>query len=176
MYKYRLGASEFLCHDVFCEPCGIVFFEVLLYVNAPIYKKRSGNAKDNQDGPNADHDIRVAQQCPVQGFQSDSPFDFIISGLPLNNFSPDMVQEIFETFFRLLAPGGVLSYFEYMYVRPVRRLLAGTDEKARLAALDDIIGPFLSQHRLYRSWVFVNLPPAWVQHLQKEASPLAARP
>lgn len=112
--------------------------------------------------------------CPLQEFQSDGTYDFIISGLPLNNFSAGMVQEIFETFFRLLAPGGVLSYFEYMYVRPIRKLVAPAGEKSRLAALDEIMNSFLSRHRLYKSWVFVNLPPAWVQHLQKEADQGAA--
>ncbi len=42
------------------------------------------------------------------------PYDVIVCGLPFNNFPPDLVREIFGAFFKLLAPGGVLSYFEYM--------------------------------------------------------------
>ncbi|HID24396.1 MAG TPA: methyltransferase domain-containing protein, partial [Planctomycetaceae bacterium] len=54
---------------------------------------------------------------PIQEFQTDAPYDVIISGLPLNNFSPEQVEEIFGCFFRLLASEGVLSYFEYMFLR-----------------------------------------------------------
>jgi phospholipid N-methyltransferase len=104
--------------------------------------------------------------CSLQEFRSDEQYDIIISGLPLNNFSAELVSEIFEIYFRLLAPGGVLSYFEYMYVRPIRKLVSDDGEKARLTALDAIMHRYLQQHRIRKSWVFVNFPPAWVQHLQ----------
>jgi len=106
--------------------------------------------------------------CAVQDFEADTPYDFIISGLPLNNFSADLVRQLFDSWFGLLAPGGVLSYFEYMYVRPIRRLVARGDEKTRLSSLDEIIGARIERHRFRRDWVFVNCPPAWVQHLRKE--------
>jgi phospholipid N-methyltransferase len=103
----------------------------------------------------------------LQDFQSDAPYDFIISGLPCNNFSADLVENIFEAYFELLAPGGVLSYFEYMYIRPVRKLVSGREEKTRLNRLDSIMNSYIERHRFRRSWVFVNVPPAWVQHLRK---------
>lgn len=105
--------------------------------------------------------------CPIQDFAAAEPYDIIISGLPLNNFPAELVQSIFETFFRLLAPGGTLSYFEYMYVRPIRKFIAGGAEKARLTELDRISNEYQSRYRVRRDWVFVNLPPAWVQHLRK---------
>lgn len=106
--------------------------------------------------------------CPIQEYQSDEPYDCIISGLPLNNFPAELVEEIFERFFRLLAPGGVLSYFEYMYVRPMRRTFARNEERARLTTLDDVLSAYLAHHRVKRDWVFANLPPAWAQHLKHE--------
>ena len=107
--------------------------------------------------------------CPIQEFKANKPYDIIISGLPLNNFPSDLVREIFQQFFRLLAPGGTLSYFEYMYVRPLRKFVAAPPEKKRLTELDCIANEYLVKHRFDRSWVFVNMPPAWVQHLRKEA-------
>ena len=106
--------------------------------------------------------------CPIQEFAAAEPYDIIISGLPLNNFPADLVRSIFETFFRLLARGGTLSYFEYMYVRPLRRMVARSTEKKRLTELDRIANEYLAKHRFHCSWVFVNVPPAWVQHLRKE--------
>ena len=106
--------------------------------------------------------------CPIQEFAAVEPYDIIISGLPLNNFPAELVRSIFETFFRLLAPGGTLSYFEYMYVRPLRKMVARPVEKKRLTELDQIANEYLMKYRIHRSWVFVNVPPAWVQHLRKE--------
>jgi phosphatidylethanolamine/phosphatidyl-N-methylethanolamine N-methyltransferase len=108
----------------------------------------------------------AVHHLPLQEFRSPEPYDYIISGLPLNNFPVPLVEEIFGSFFSLLRPGGVLSYFEYMYVRPMRRLVAKNEEKVRLAGLEDVIRRYLGPHRFRQDWVFVNVPPAWVQHLR----------
>ena len=118
------------------------------------------------------HYQRVAEQStihavPLQEFRTDEPYDYIISGLPLNNFPVPLVEEIFESFLRLLKPGGTLSYFEYMYVRPMRRMVAKPAEKERLTALEAVIWKYLGPHRIRQDWVFANMPPAWVQHLRK---------
>ena len=104
--------------------------------------------------------------CPLQEFEADEKYDFIVSGLPMNNFSAELVAEIFESFFRLLKPGGVLSYFEYMYVRSVRRLISAAEESRRLKQLDQIANDYNFRFQFRRSWVFANFPPAWVQHLR----------
>ena len=114
---------------------------------------------------------KVAEQSrvhmlPLQEYAAEAPYDFIVSGLPLNNFSCDLVREIFACYFRLLAPSGTLSYFEYMYVRSIRKHIGPAEEKQRMRSLDEIIGPYIKQHRIRQSWVFINLPPAWVQHLR----------
>ena len=105
--------------------------------------------------------------CPIQEFAATEPYDIIVSGLPLNNFPAELVRSIFQTYFKLLAPGGTLSYFEYMYVRPLRKLVVGQDERTRLNEIDRIANEYLSEYRIGRSWVFANFPPAWVQHLRK---------
>ncbi len=51
--------------------------------------------------------------------ETDARLRFIVSGLPFNNFSPAFVEQVLDALFNLLAPGGTLSYFEYMYVRPL---------------------------------------------------------
>jgi phospholipid N-methyltransferase len=104
--------------------------------------------------------------CAVQDYESEGGYDFIISGLPLNNFSADAVREIFDVCFGLLSPTGVLSYFEYIGVRRLRRLFSGANERARLTALDAVLNEYLSGHRVQTVAVLANLPPAWVHHLQ----------
>ena len=104
--------------------------------------------------------------CPIQEFESDEPYDYIISGLPMNNFSPEVVTEIYEAFERLLKPRGVLTYFEYMCVRPIRRVVSTPNERTRIREIDEVISNYLGRYRFRKNWVFANVPPAWVQHLQ----------
>jgi phosphatidylethanolamine/phosphatidyl-N-methylethanolamine N-methyltransferase len=107
--------------------------------------------------------------CGIETFQSERPYDFIVSGLPFNNFSPDFVGRVLDAFFNFLAPGGVLSFFEYMYVRPVRGMVSRGTERTRIKDLDKILNSRLKRHGFRRDWVFLNMPPAWVQHLRKDA-------
>lgn len=122
-----------------------------------------------QDDPGYRHaaDFSEVHLLPLQEFQAEQPYDYIISGLPLNNFPTALVEEIFESYWRLLAPGGTLSYFEYMYVRPVRKLISKSAERDRLNKLDRILGDQLNRHRISRDWIFGNVLPAWVQHLKR---------
>ena len=106
-------------------------------------------------------------QMPIQQFVADSPYDFVISGLPLNNFPAALVRESTDAYFRLLGAGGVLSYFEYMYVRPVRKLLTLGAERRRIVEIDDIMAGHCLRSRISRDSIWFNLPPAWVQHLRK---------
>lgn len=105
--------------------------------------------------------------APLQEFSSDGPYDFVISGLPLNNFPADLVTDIFEHYFRHLRPGGILSYFEYQFVRSIRTRIGSKLERARLKSIDQTMGDYCSKLRIRRDWIFPNIPPAWVQHLKK---------
>ena len=106
--------------------------------------------------------------CPLQEYGAGQEYDYIVSGLPLNNFPTELVGEIFKAYFRLLKPGGVLSYFEYMYVRPVRKVISRGEENQRIRQIDEIMATYTRQYRIQTDWVWLNIPPAWVQHLQKE--------
>ncbi len=107
-------------------------------------------------------------QLPIQEFDATAPYDFVISGLPLNNFPAELVSVIADTYFRLLKPGGTLSYFEYMYVRPIRKMVTRGAERVRITAIDDTLQAHCIRCRVRRDNIWVNVPPAWVQHLQKE--------
>lgn len=105
-------------------------------------------------------------QLPVQEFLTSLPYDFVISGLPLNNFPAELVSSIARTYFRLLKPGGVLSYFEYMYVRPIRKVVTRGAERIRITAIDATMQEHCDRCRIGRDNIWLNTPPAWVQHLR----------
>ena len=105
--------------------------------------------------------------CPVEELPSSEPYDVIVSGLPLNNFAVADVEQILAALWALLAPGGTLSFFEYIAVRPLRALVSGRSERARLRGSGQAMRAALDGCEIRRDAVWLNVPPAWVHHLRK---------
>jgi phospholipid N-methyltransferase len=97
-------------------------------------------------------------------------YDRIVSSLPLNNFEPDCVRLIFDTFLSHLTPGGVLSYFEYAFVRTLRRCVSAAPERRRLKEVSTVTTDYLRRFQVRSDPVVLNLPPAVARHLVKPAS------
>ncbi len=124
---------------------------------------------------------KVADQCavhqlPLQEFKADQRYDFVISGLPMNNFEPSLVSDLLETMFSLMKDGAVLSYFEYIYIRSIKCVVTSGAEKKRIREIDQIVAEWQDNYRFERNWVFANIPPAWVQHLRKPLTERATDP
>jgi hypothetical protein len=62
----------------------------------------------------------------------------------------------------------MLSYFEYMYIRPIRKTIAPGAGGQKIREIDEIVESYLTERRVARDSVLLNTPPAWVQHLQAE--------
>jgi phosphatidylethanolamine/phosphatidyl-N-methylethanolamine N-methyltransferase len=105
--------------------------------------------------------------CPVQELPDDKKYDVIVSGLPLNNFSVVMVEEILSALMKLLKPGGTLSFFEYIAIRHVRTLVSGPAERRRLRGIDHAMQAVFDLYEIRRDAIWRNTPPAWVHHVQK---------
>ena len=106
--------------------------------------------------------------CPVEDLTGQGTYDRMISGLPLNNFQPDEVQRILDAMAALLAPGGVLSFFEYIAIRRVKAVVSGRAGRQRLAGIGRVLDAVLSQGEVRRDWIWPNVPPAWVHHVQMD--------
>jgi phospholipid N-methyltransferase len=102
----------------------------------------------------------------VQALGTDAGFDLVISGLPLNNFSPEDVKSILDAYSKLLGPQGVLSFFQYMFIRPAKMIVSVGSERTRLKSVGRAIESVLSEHELAREWIWSNVPPAWVHHVR----------
>ena len=102
----------------------------------------------------------------VQDVDGAGRFDLIVSSLPLNNFTPEVVQSVLQTYARLLKPGGTLSFFEYMLVREAKALISVRTGRARLKAVNSAIASALERREFAREAVWPNVPPAWVHHLR----------
>jgi phospholipid N-methyltransferase len=108
---------------------------------------------------------RVLHQ-PVEELARDGQYDLIISGLPLNNFSVADVERILGCLTELLAPGGTLSFFEYIAIRPARAMVSNRLERQRLRGIGQALAKVLGPHEFRRDWIWPNVPPAWVHHVR----------
>jgi len=102
----------------------------------------------------------------VEALAGEEPYDLVISGLPLNNFAADQVEQILAVFERLLRPGGTLSFFQYIGIRAARAAASGRAERARLRGVGAALERVLALHEIRRDCVWTNLPPAWVHHVR----------
>lgn len=114
---------------------------------------------------------RVSDRCevhciPLQDFEPNEKYDCVISGLPLNNFSPELVTELVDAAIQLVRPGGTFSMFEYMFVRPIRSRIGPKKTRDRMKAIEEIMQSRFQQHRYKTDWIFPNVLPAWVQHMR----------
>jgi len=102
----------------------------------------------------------------VEELPDGETYDLIISGLPLNNFESALVAAILAKLRGLLAPCGILSFFEYVGVRRAKSLVSRSAERERLHAVGRVIDELLDRHEVRRELVLVNVPPAWVHHVR----------
>lgn len=100
------------------------------------------------------------------------PFDFIVSTLPFNNCPPDFIEAVLTHYQRLLKPGGVFSYIEYVGGQTLKRV-SGLDpqQHGRAAVYRRLLAPYAFR----RDLVLRNAPPAWIHYLRYQpAHPAAA--
>ena len=103
---------------------------------------------------------------PVEELLGTGVYDFIISGLPLNNFAVSQVRTIFRTFNRLLKPGGTLSYYEYAFVRQLKTPFVGREERRRLLKVGRVVQRYIRNYQIGRKRILINVPPATVRRLR----------
>ncbi len=104
--------------------------------------------------------------CPVEELPQNDRYDVIVSGLPLNNFSVSDVERILGVLMNLLAPGGTLSFFEYIAVRKTKTLISGPSERARLRGIGAAMQSLLDSREIRRDAILLNVLPAWVHHVR----------
>ena len=109
--------------------------------------------------------------APVQEVPGESVYDFIVSGLPLNNFSTGDIRSIFTSLDRLVRPDGTLTYFEYALVRRLKAPFVGKSERHRLFRVGRLVSQYVKAYQVRRESVFMNVPPAIVRELRLKPTP-----
>lgn len=104
--------------------------------------------------------------CPLQEVPGEHAYDFMISGLPLNNFSLELVEDIYRSYERLLKRAGTLTYFEYVWIRALKTPFVQEPERRRLHALTEFLQAKLRRYQIGEEIVMLNMPPAVARHLR----------
>lgn len=118
----------------------------------PIFRRRRGQSR--------------IMHCPLQKVPGEHGYDFIISGLPLNNFSLDLVEDIYRSYERLLKPDGTLTCFEYVWIRVMKMPFVSVSERTRLLMLTKYLQAKIRRYQIGEEVVFLNVPPAVARHLR----------
>ena len=106
---------------------------------------------------------------PIEETEVEGEFDFIICGLPFNNFPPSDTRAIFKSLLSLLKPGAELVYFEYACVRGMRSVVVGPTGRKKIRQIDAHGKMMQRRFSGSRELVLANLPPAYAVRLQGEA-------
>jgi len=101
----------------------------------------------------------------VEELIGEGVYDFIVSGLPLNNFPVSQVRQIFRAYDRLLKPGGTLTYYEYVFIRQLKTPFVDRRERRRLWGVGQVVGGYIRNYQVRRQRILINVPPATVRHL-----------
>jgi len=110
------------------------------------------------------------QHAGIEELAENQTYDVIVSGLPLNNFSVEFVGQILAKLQRLLAPGGTLSFFEYIAIRRVKALVSGRAQRERLRGIGATLDALVGEAEIRRDRVLANVPPAYVHHVRRAVS------
>jgi phospholipid N-methyltransferase len=101
----------------------------------------------------------------ITDFESEK-YDFIVSGLPMNAFTPNFVKAIFNRFEDLSKEGTKISYFEYMVLPQIKQLFSKKADRISLQSILNQKKEFYHKHPLTTDHVLTNITPAQVKHHQ----------
>lgn len=104
---------------------------------------------------------------PIQTVPLEGHFDYIVCGLPFNNFHPSLVRVIFRRLLGLLAEGGEMTYFEYAGLQPLVAPLLSADRRRQLRQVRHTAAVLRRRHDAQRELVLRNLPPAYAVRLRR---------
>jgi len=104
----------------------------------------------------------------ILDFGGDVVYDHIVSGLPLANFNPDIVEAIYRKFFELLRPGGTFIMFEHILGREALSTLGTPANKQRIRRVMEFEKQ-LQPLEVGRTNILFNVPPARVRIRRRPA-------
>ena len=103
----------------------------------------------------------------IRHLNKSKKYDFIISGLPFNNFDFKTVDEILSVLMSQLTPNGIFTYFEYCLTNEFKGHFLKSIERERMLMVGLTVKTFIQKYQFHSTKVWLNLPPAIVHYCKK---------
>jgi len=95
-------------------------------------------------------------------------YNAIVSGLPLNAFSPDLVKKIFHVFTSITKKNGTISYFEYPNIASFFAYVYTGEKEKKLNKIFEIKRKIFQSYGIEQKIIKKNIPTANAIHLKLE--------
>jgi len=107
---------------------------------------------------------------PVQSLPVEGKFNTIVCALPFLNFDLKTIQEIFARLKEVSLPDTVMTYYEYIGLKEIRRIVSSAEKKQLIRESEDFFEEVFEKHQMHRSKVWRNLLPIYIYKLEKMAA------
>ena len=108
-------------------------------------------------------------ECPVQDMPEEKPFDIMVCALPFLNFDIETLDEIFSKFMHLGHNGTIMTYFEYIGLRKLGKVLNLDREKQRVKEVEAYLYGRCMPRRIGQRTIWLNVLPINVYTLNMAA-------
>ena len=107
-----------------------------------------------------------AQDLPV----AIGPFDIVVCALPFLNFPFDLTKQIFARIQALSSSQTVMTYYEYIGLREISRIIPAPERKERVKLLEQFHQSMKNTWNISRTKVWRNLLPIFVYRIEMQTS------
>jgi len=104
--------------------------------------------------------------CKVLDWYPVYEYDYIVSALPFNSFSAQMVDMILEKFRRMIKYNGVVSYVELLAVSRIKKRILRGEKKQDFTKNLQNRARFEQAFAFDKDIIMLNMPPVRVYHLK----------
>jgi phospholipid N-methyltransferase len=104
--------------------------------------------------------------CPMQELPETDQFDVIVCAIPFSNLDLGTVQEIFSKLRRISHEQTLMTYYEYMALRSIGKVVTPPKNRERLKQIDSFFNSIYSNHLCDKIKVYMNVLPIHIYTLR----------
>jgi phospholipid N-methyltransferase len=104
--------------------------------------------------------------CPMQELPETERFDVIVCAIPFSNLDLGTVQEIFSKLRRMSHEETVMTFYEYMGLRSIGKVVSPQKRRERLKQIDSFFNSIYSNHLCDKIKVYLNVLPIHIYTLR----------
>lgn len=93
-------------------------------------------------------------------------YDFIVSTLPMNSFSPEFVMTVLSYYQKITNKNAICTYVEYIGVEQLSLFFAKKEKRETILSRRKLLKNFHKEHLLKKIKVYTNFLPCYVYHLK----------